>query len=702
MKRFALVLVAIASTAALAQFDDDLGEILGIGSAGGGGPRQPTFDFNAAAFGSGPSALAPLVVNGTTLAKQVDCRGEQVSGTTIVCATGGTFTEGNGGVGSPTSGLGVPFTESAARGVSFAAGGKAYVAPNGSVGNVSTDDIVFEFVAQNPGAGYTIAGNYNGVANGGWELLWGGGNSITMTLQPPGGGTISASSTATLVNGVWYHVMVFVKRSTAIRFVVDGAFDTNSAQASTTSITSSNSMVLSGRPGSAGQTGPQVLDRFTMSTCTGCLNTTAEMDSIAATRFARLTDVYPAITGGTAAPSVMTRATTAFIDVDRDGDGTRRMFLVSPGWPRVVRRKDTGAVYRTGFLAEGQATNLMLQSQTFNSATWTKTNTTVTADQATAPDATVTADAVKQTASAGSVTHCVSQAATLTATGYKASIYLQAGAFTWAYLNDSTIANGATWINLSTCAKGTQQAGVSQAFVSSWGSSWCSLGIHFTGTAAAHTIQVCSSNADNTTAFDAGAGTATMMSAWGAQVEADVAEASPSSYIATTSATVTRNADVLSFKGNDGNAATATAGVTVAVNYVLPNETAISNGPAIGDIATDSTNYVFEGYTDATPRTNAIGSTGGVQQFALQQLTSTNDGGLHEMRLIYFPNDSELWLDGALKLTDNTVTLVASAPTTIDIGNYATASGGSGGQAGVAISRLRIFPRKVVTSGVIP
>lgn len=53
---------------------------------------------------------------------------------------------------------------------------------------------------------------------------------------------------------------------------------------------------------------------------------------------------------------------------------------------------------KRGFLREGTRTNLCLQSETFDNATWTKTRATITANAATAPDNAVTMDKLVENA----------------------------------------------------------------------------------------------------------------------------------------------------------------------------------------------------------------------------------------------------------------------------------------------------------------
>ena len=71
--------------------------------------------------------------------------------------------------------------------------------------------------------------------------------------------------------------------------------------------------------------------------------------------------------------------------------------------PRYGRRQDHEPASGTprGFLIEGQRTNLLTRSAQFGDAVWTKQNATITADAAMAPDGTIAADTLVESAVTG-------------------------------------------------------------------------------------------------------------------------------------------------------------------------------------------------------------------------------------------------------------------------------------------------------------
>ena len=123
--------------------------------------------------------------------------------------------------------------------------------------------------------------------------------------------------------------------------------------------------------------------------------------------------------------------------------------------------------------------NLLTYSEQFDNAGWTKGNSTVTANQTTAPDGTTTADLVYP-ASSG-VSRGVYQRPTLSSGTFVTTIYAKVAGKSWVAFVDYGGAAACAWANLSTGAVGTVNAGYSLS-VTSAGSGWYRL--QFTQTAA--------------------------------------------------------------------------------------------------------------------------------------------------------------------------------------------------------------------------
>jgi hypothetical protein len=216
--------------------------------------------------------------------------------------------------------------------------------------------------------------------------------------------------------------------------------------------------------------------------------------------------------------------------------------------PRFDHNPTTGE--SLGLLVEEQRTNNLLQSEDFSS-TWTLSNIAVTANSVVAPDGTTTADTIAPPADGLTVTRFLRQNLALTTQqAYTLSVFVKVGtAITNGialYVTDSTATNNFrsnfNLINLTTGGTSVGWA-TPTATIVPYPNGWyrCVLsGV----TSTAHTglrVQI------YLTAFVTVPDTYGSIHIWGAQLEAG---AFPTSYIPTTAAAVTRNADVASITGS--------------------------------------------------------------------------------------------------------------------------------------------------------
>jgi hypothetical protein len=207
--------------------------------------------------------------------------------------------------------------------------------------------------------------------------------------------------------------------------------------------------------------------------------------------------------------------------------------------PRFDHNPTTGE--SLGLLVEEARTNLSQWSEDFSDAYWTKTSCTITSNESTAPDGTLTADLWSNTGTPGVMHNSITKDAT--ARTYTSSLWVK-GTLTQltVSLDDGTTTNrGRVQFNLSTNTVGsifneglfTNTSGTLTQFSNSW-----------------VRVTVTTTTSIGTTIrfrpFFSGANS--ILRIWGAQVEEG---AFPTSYIPTTTAAVTRSADVASISGSN-------------------------------------------------------------------------------------------------------------------------------------------------------
>lgn len=215
-----------------------------------------------------------------------------------------------------------------------------------------------------------------------------------------------------------------------------------------------------------------------------------------------------------------------------------------------------------GLLVEPQRTNLLLRSEELSNAAWTAASLTVTANSTTAPDGTTTADTLAATGAGGNLSQAITIAA---GRGIAFSKYLKANASSFGLLTLSDGTNSVTaWFNLASGAVGTASAGgtsggtalqYSQHWIEPAGNGWYRCSLEVTSSVATTIGCAVSPAASN----GAAAANTDSIYAWGAQAEAEATYTNATSYIPTTSATVTRSADNLTlsvssatFRGDAG------------------------------------------------------------------------------------------------------------------------------------------------------
>lgn len=195
-------------------------------------------------------------------------------------------------------------------------------------------------------------------------------------------------------------------------------------------------------------------------------------------------------------------------------------------------------------LVEQQRTNITLQSQDLSS-TWYTAGGLLDSNITTSPDGTNTADKIK--ADNTNSIHVYQQTINvLNATEYTMSVFVKSSEYTFFELADASNLKAQTFNLTSKTISAPQTGGFTPATsskIEDYGNGWLRCSITYTTSSTTAFFRISLSNG-TTTSF-AGNNTNGLF-VWGAQLEAG---SYATSYIPTTSASVTRNADVISKTG---------------------------------------------------------------------------------------------------------------------------------------------------------
>ena len=182
--------------------------------------------------------------------------------------------------------------------------------------------------------------------------------------------------------------------------------------------------------------------------------------------------------------------------------------------------------------------NMLLRSEEFDNASWSKTDTTVTANAIASPDGLTTADLLTE-GSAGTATADTTFTASASGVAHTASVYMKAGTSTgWVRLSVYETANSLNiinlWVNMATGALGSTSVGGTG--VSGGGTTttllngWYRISLSFTIAATSLTMTTRSAASDSSTTRVSGAD----RYQWGAQVNQGSVAAAYQKTVATT------------------------------------------------------------------------------------------------------------------------------------------------------------------------
>ena len=298
-------------------------------------------------------------------------------------------------------------------------------------------------------------------------------------------------------------------------------------------------------------------------------------------------------------------------------------------------------------LLEPQRTNLALWSEQFDNAYWIKTNVTVTGNSTNSPNGTLTSDRLVDTATTGE--HNIEKQITITAGTNTLSVFVKKDNNRYVQLAVINAINSSARFVFDFDTKAITSFGAIGATVTYVSSSinelsngWFKLSLTYTSSTTNPFFAIALSNSPNvgTTNLVSYTGDGTKgVYIWGAQLEAG---AYPTSYIPTTSASVTRNADVIS-KTGISSLIGQTEG-TMFVDFIYDySETASSEAISISDGTT--ANRIFLGNVLSNTFSVAV-TTSSVLQFTSATSYSLVVGQRYKVAIAYKANDFAFYVNG--------------------------------------------------------
>jgi hypothetical protein len=326
-----------------------------------------------------------------------------------------------------------------------------------------------------------------------------------------------------------------------------------------------------------------------------------------------------------------------------------------------------------GILIEEQRVNVLLRSEEFDNATWSKVGITVTANATVSPDGVADADALVEDAATS--THFCQQFFTGFTSGvaYTFSIYVKPSTRTWAQLflpaAPFGVGQGSFFDLTGNGALGNVVGTPTSRTITAVGNGWYRITITATATATAGgNCGIYAASANGTLSY-AGVAGAEALYLYGAQIEAG---AFPTSYIPTVASQVTRTADQTSivapnfapwYNQSEGTfvVEATTGGDVASAGYSVAALNAASSSIVGFDIAT-SGDYRFR-VTDTSVNSAII-------QVVAVMLTNTT----YKTAGAYKASDFAATANGGAVVTDTTGT-VPSSMVSLAIGSGSSATG---------------------------
>jgi hypothetical protein len=312
-------------------------------------------------------------------------------------------------------------------------------------------------------------------------------------------------------------------------------------------------------------------------------------------------------------------------------------------------------------LVEPQRTNIFTYSEQFDNLSWNKQNCTITANTLTSPSGILNADSL--IASSGTSSAVGLYILELTSAPKNFSFFAKKGNKDWAVLLGYN-GNNNVWFNVANGTIGTIGSNFINAQIEDFGNGWyrCSATLN-SSVAILPNIGLYVSNSDNSLSCT-GDGTTTSIYLWGAQLEAG---SYPTSYIPTTSASVTRNADEVS-KTGISSLIGQTEG-TVFLDFVFKTPPSTTDGQlGIANNSGSNRVIVWNNFT-----LNTLGlqiRANGSNVISNISLGSFVDGIRYKIAIAYKSGDTSAYVNGSQIISNSSTFTFSSSVTDFILGGY--------------------------------
>jgi len=346
---------------------------------------------------------------------------------------------------------------------------------------------------------------------------------------------------------------------------------------------------------------------------------------------------------------------------------------------------DAVSLAAKGLLIEETRANLLLNSAAIGAASWNAlSGATVSANIITAPDGTLTADKLVEDTSNGA--HRTGQDVVTTAAAHTYSVFLKPAGRNFALLY-TNVGNVGISVNLTTGATSAVPglSAPTTTVITPWRDGWFRCAITFTATAATNTMYVflCS---DATTFTYTGDGTSGAY-IWGAQLEVG---AFATSYIPTTTTSLTRNADDVSMTGtNFSDWYNASEGTFVATAYAPNGQISFSRILEIND--TTGNNRMLLSRNNAA--ISCIMTTGGASQASMAPTGTWSNNAIGTIAFAYKANDLSCAFSANSVATDNAATIPTL--TQMQIG-----AGAGAAMSNATFTKINFYSQRLTNSEV--